>query len=74
VISRVAGQRELAPPSNFGKEGGFNKSVFNFASKAQLYEQVFSSEHISTLRANHQTTEQANAFEALEAHLAVSTD
>jgi hypothetical protein len=27
-ISRVAGQRELAPPSKFSKEGGFRKSVF----------------------------------------------
>jgi hypothetical protein len=24
----VAGQRELAPPSKFSKEGGFRKSVF----------------------------------------------
>src|SRR3954467_5160420 len=27
-ISRVAGQRELAPPSNLSKEGGCRKSVF----------------------------------------------
>src|SRR6185437_5634617 len=27
-ISRVAGQRELAPPSKFSNEGGFRKSVF----------------------------------------------
>src|SRR5580698_606670 len=27
-ISRVAGQRLLAPPSNFSKEGGFKNSVF----------------------------------------------
>src|SRR5205085_6266512 len=27
-ISRVAGQRELAPPSKFLKLGGFNRSVF----------------------------------------------
>src|SRR5215469_2364599 len=27
-ISRVAGQRELAPPSKFSKEGGFRNSVF----------------------------------------------
>src|SRR5271168_2335093 len=27
-ISRVAGHRELAPPSKFSKLGGFNKSVF----------------------------------------------
>src|ERR1700691_3729633 len=27
-ISRVAGQREPAPPSNFSKLGGFRKSVF----------------------------------------------
>src|ERR1700678_2015675 len=27
-ISRVAGHRELAPPSNFSNEGGFRKSVF----------------------------------------------
>src|SRR5438270_7042794 len=27
-ISRVAGQRELAPPSKFSKEGGFKNSVF----------------------------------------------
>src|SRR5262249_20042580 len=27
-ISRVAGQRELAPPSKFSKDGGFKKSVF----------------------------------------------
>src|SRR6202021_3800262 len=26
-ISRVAGQRELAPPSKFSKEGGFRRSV-----------------------------------------------
>src|SRR2546425_11262960 len=28
AISRVAGQRELAPPSKFLKLGGFNRSVF----------------------------------------------
>src|SRR5260370_6731895 len=28
-ISRVAGQRELAPPSKFSNDGGFTKSVFN---------------------------------------------
>src|ERR1700722_7516432 len=28
AISRVAGQRELAPPSKFSKLGGFNSSVF----------------------------------------------
>src|SRR5690242_19837872 len=28
-ISRVAGQRELAPPSKFSNEGGFKNSVFN---------------------------------------------
>src|SRR6185437_7127821 len=27
-ISRVAGQRELAPPSKFSKEGGLRKMVF----------------------------------------------
>src|SRR5258708_10389752 len=27
-ISRVAGQREPAPPSKFSKEGGFKNSVF----------------------------------------------
>src|ERR1700683_318370 len=27
-ISRVAGQREPAPPSNFSKLGGFNNNVF----------------------------------------------
>src|SRR5277367_4037141 len=27
-ISRVAGQRELAPPSKFSKLGGFNSNVF----------------------------------------------
>src|ERR1700687_4672253 len=27
-ISRVAGQRELAPPSKFSKLGGFNNNVF----------------------------------------------
>src|SRR5258708_3106500 len=27
-ISRVAGHRELAPPSNFSKLGGFNSTVF----------------------------------------------
>jgi hypothetical protein len=27
-ISRVAGHRELAPPSKFSKLGGFNKTVF----------------------------------------------
>src|ERR1035438_2130172 len=27
-ISRVAGQREPAPPSKFSKEGGFRNSVF----------------------------------------------
>src|SRR5581483_6118834 len=27
-ISRVAGQRELAPPSKFSNEGGFRRSVF----------------------------------------------
>src|SRR5208283_2762554 len=27
-ISRVAGQRELAPPSKFSNEGGFRNSVF----------------------------------------------
>src|SRR6266853_5950908 len=27
-ISRVAGQRELAPPSKFSKLGGFNSKVF----------------------------------------------
>src|SRR5215467_15158610 len=27
-ISRVAGQRELAPPSKFSNEGGFKNSVF----------------------------------------------
>jgi len=28
-ISRVAGQRELAPPSKFSNEGGLRKSVFS---------------------------------------------
>ena len=28
LISRVAGQRELAPPSKFSKEGGLRKIVF----------------------------------------------
>src|SRR5208282_729065 len=28
-ISRVAGQREPAPPSKFSNEGGFKNSVFN---------------------------------------------
>src|SRR5215471_2420846 len=28
-ISRVAGQRELAPPSKFSKLGGFNNNVLN---------------------------------------------
>src|ERR1700683_1398570 len=28
-ISRVAGQRELAPPSKFSKEGGFRNKVFS---------------------------------------------
>src|SRR6266436_7963661 len=28
-ISRVAGQREPAPPSKFSKEGGFKNRVFN---------------------------------------------
>src|SRR6267154_6271226 len=27
-ISRVAGQRELAPPSKFSKDGGFRNNVF----------------------------------------------
>jgi hypothetical protein len=30
----VAGQRELAPPSNFSKEGGFKNSVFSGISVA----------------------------------------
>jgi hypothetical protein len=28
-ISRVAGQRELAPPSKFSNDGGFRNNVFN---------------------------------------------
>jgi hypothetical protein len=28
VISRVAGQREPAPPSNFGNDGGLSSNVF----------------------------------------------
>ena len=29
LVVRVAGQRELAPPSKFSNEGGFRKSVFS---------------------------------------------
>src|SRR5689334_14405243 len=36
-ISRVAGQRELAPPSKFSNEGGFRNRVFNGMLQFQLY-------------------------------------
>src|SRR5208337_906010 len=37
-ISRVAGQREPAPPSKFSKEGGFRNSVFKgILGKALFY-------------------------------------
>src|ERR1700719_4948501 len=39
-ISRVAGHRELAPPSKFSKLGGFNNSVF--ITSGILYPQFFS--------------------------------
>src|ERR1700722_6665000 len=39
-ISRVAGQRELAPPSKFSKEGGFRNSVFSGMILTQFYHLV----------------------------------
>src|SRR5258708_40107849 len=36
-ISRVAGQREPAPPSKFSKEGGFKNSVFKGISESLSY-------------------------------------
>src|SRR5208337_4635936 len=42
-ISRVAGQRELAPPSKFSNEGGFKNSVFNGISGVSIL--AFSGAH-----------------------------
>src|SRR5882757_10849138 len=39
-ISRVAGQRELAPPSKFSKEGGLRNSVFSGMILLQFYHLV----------------------------------
>src|SRR5450432_2448169 len=36
-ISRVAGQRDPAPPSKFSKEGGFKNSVFKGISESLSY-------------------------------------
>src|SRR5262249_36756990 len=39
-ISRVAGQRELAPPSKFSKDGGFKNSVFKGMRSLEFYTNI----------------------------------
>src|SRR5580704_7474077 len=53
-ISRVAGQREPAPPSNFSKLGGFNNNVF--ITDAMYYNPLRASKKTYELQPNYQAS------------------
>src|ERR1051326_7350086 len=60
-ISRVAGQRELAPPSKFSNDGGFRNNVFKGIFVQRLYYHPFRRANLNRIQAVTRRIERGNA-------------